>query len=190
MKTIIFNEVEYRLVYLVFEDNTKIRVTIYKDNYNIPYVVDEIKDTETITVLENDEVIAQYNDFSKLVAIQIYDNYPIDGERTDTVISIELVNADLQAQIDDLNDSVATQQNAIDDLTNSIEEITPYTETKTAYIGDESVTFNDVPEGNLSVFTKDSEGNEIEYSVTREDNRVVVTFSPLEYVTDVTISVQ
>lgn len=68
-----------------------------------------------------------------------------------------------------------------------ISEVTPYTETKTAYIGDTECVFTDVPQGNLSVYLADAQ---ISYSVTRESDRVTVDFlEPLEEVTTVTISI-
>jgi hypothetical protein len=75
----------------------------------------------------------------------------------------------------------------VDDTANKVVEITPYTQTKTAYIGDTEVTFTDVPLGNLSVFIEDSQ---IAYGVMRDSDRVTVDFiEPLEDVTTVTISI-
>ena len=65
----------------------------------------------------------------------------------------------------------------------------PYTATKTAYIGDSEVVFMDTPEGNLSVYIKDSEGNYPSYTVERISDRIRVSFEPVEYVTEVTISI-
>jgi hypothetical protein len=65
----------------------------------------------------------------------------------------------------------------------------PYTATKTAYIGDSEVVFPDAPEGNLSVYVKDSEGNYPSYTVERISDRIRVSFEPVEYVTEVTISI-
>lgn len=69
----------------------------------------------------------------------------------------------------------------------SITEITPYTETKTAYIGDTEIVFNNVPSGNLSIYGLLSRL----YRVERESDRVTITlFEPLEDVIEVTISIQ
>ena len=67
----------------------------------------------------------------------------------------------------------------------SVSDITPYTESKTAYIDDTEVVFTNVPAGNLSVFTS----NSISFQVARLDNSVAVRFDPLEEVTTITISV-
>ena len=70
----------------------------------------------------------------------------------------------------------------------NIGDITPYTETKEAYIDDTEITFKDIPEGDMTVFVSDPA---IEYSVTRENSYVTVVFTaPLEEVIEVTISVQ
>lgn len=66
----------------------------------------------------------------------------------------------------------------------SVSDVTPYTESKTAYIDDTEVIFENVPEGNISVFTEISAGYQ------RIDNVVrVFWIEPLEEVTTITISV-
>ena len=72
-----------------------------------------------------------------------------------------------------------------DDTSNKVEQITPTTYTKTAYIGDTEVTFADVPSGNLTVFTD----NLIAYSMAKDNDRVIVSFEPLTEVTTITISI-
>lgn len=67
----------------------------------------------------------------------------------------------------------------------SVSEITPYKETKTAYIEDTTLTFTNVPTGNLSVFSEVSE-----YNVNRDGETVIIDFAPLEEVTEFTIMVQ
>lgn len=72
----------------------------------------------------------------------------------------------------------------IDNLTNKrIDDITPYIETKTAYIGDTEVTFYTDVTGNLTVYFP------YEYTVERLTDRIIITFEPLEEVTDITISI-
>ncbi len=69
----------------------------------------------------------------------------------------------------------------------SILNITPYTETKTAYIGDTEISFDNVPSGNLSVFAD----NISEYRTDRVESTLNIDFiKPLEEVTEVTISIQ
>lgn len=71
----------------------------------------------------------------------------------------------------------------IDGVRQSVSEVTPYTETKTAYIYDTMVVFTKVPSGNLTVYFDKP------YTVEREADRVTVKFEPLEEVTTITISI-
>lgn len=65
----------------------------------------------------------------------------------------------------------------------SVANITPWTQTKKAYIDDTEVVFTDVPNGNLTVYCG------VAYSVARSATEVTVSFAPLEEVIDVTISI-
>lgn len=72
----------------------------------------------------------------------------------------------------------------IDNFTNKrIDDITPYTATKTAYIGDTEMTFFTEVTGNLTIYFP------YEYTVERLMDRIIITFEPLEEVTDITISI-
>lgn len=95
-----------------------------------------------------------------------------------------LQNAFLQSQR-----NAVPQTAKVDDTASKVVELTPYTESKTAYIGDTSVIFLDVPEGNLSVYVKDIDGNYPNYTVERSAEGVAVYFEALENVTEVTISI-
>ena len=64
-----------------------------------------------------------------------------------------------------------------------VSEVTPYTETKTAYIYDTMVVFTKVPSGNLTVYFDKP------YTVEREADRVTVKFEALKEVTPITISI-
>lgn len=70
-----------------------------------------------------------------------------------------------------------------DALMAKIDAITPYIETKRAYIGDTEVTFYDVPEGNVTVFFDKP------YTVEKIADRITLHFEELEEVTEITISV-
>lgn len=70
-----------------------------------------------------------------------------------------------------------------------VDAVTPYTETKTAYIGDTEVTFLTEEKGGLSVYAEDTEGNSPDYVVSRTGSTITVSFEPLEFVTTVTISI-
>lgn len=74
-----------------------------------------------------------------------------------------------------------------DDTANKVVALTPYIETKTAYIGDTEISFDNVPSGNLSVFAD----NINEYRTDRVGSTLNIDFiKPLEEVTEVTISIQ
>ena len=74
----------------------------------------------------------------------------------------------------------------IDQLGKQTEAITPWTASKTAYIDDTSITFYEVPTGNVTVYIGGYSGN---YTVNRVQDRLTVEFEPLEEVTEVTISI-
>ena len=77
-----------------------------------------------------------------------------------------------------------------DDTSNKVEQITPTTYTKTAYIGDTDVVFTDVVFGNLNVYINNSDGYYPDYKVSRNNDRITIVFdAPLLYVTTVTISI-
>ena len=65
----------------------------------------------------------------------------------------------------------------------SVSDVTPYKETKTAYIGDTEVTFYNVPEGNVTVFFDKP------YTMEKVADRITLHFEELEEVTEITISV-
>lgn len=72
----------------------------------------------------------------------------------------------------------------IDMLGRDVESVTPYKQTKTAYIDDTSITFTEVPEGNMSIFCP------VDYTVERVSNTVTVSFEPLKEVIEITIMIQ
>lgn len=71
----------------------------------------------------------------------------------------------------------------IDQLGKQVETVTPYKATKTAYIGDTEITFFTEVTGNLTIYFP------YEYTVERLTDRIIITFEPLEEVTDITISI-
>ena len=98
----------------------------------------------------------------------------------------------LNARLDNLQQSfIQAQKNQVpitaktDDTANKVVIITPYTETKTAYIDDTDIVFIAEAKGNLTVYLSE----EIPYTVERDANKITVSFEPLEQVTEVTISI-
>lgn len=64
-----------------------------------------------------------------------------------------------------------------------VSDITPYTETKKAYIDDTELVFENVPSGNLTVYFDKS------FNLEREGNKVTLHFEALEEITEITISI-
>lgn len=68
-----------------------------------------------------------------------------------------------------------------------VEESSPFSASKTAYIMDTEVVFDNVPDGGVSALLSNPQ---IAHTVTRSGSRVVVSFEPLEEVTKITILVR
>ena len=132
---------------------------------------------------DNDELQGVYNGI-KFLALSIIMN-------ENSYISIEFERSnelrDLQEQIFNTDNKVDAQGETLNNLSERVSEITPYTDTKTAYIDDTEVVFNGVPDGALLVSF--SNGN-TSYSTSREDGVLTVVFAPFDEVVEVTITVQ
>lgn len=96
----------------------------------------------------------------------------------------------LKNQISDLQDTVrklakgnTEEVSKRESTTAQVDSLTPYTETKTAYIGDTEVVFENVPIGNLSVYGIPH------YHATWLTKDLLIDFDALEEVTEVTISI-
>ena len=78
-----------------------------------------------------------------------------------------------------------------DDTSNKVEQITPTTYTKTAYIGDTDVVFENVPQGNITVIAESENGYHPYYTeLKRENDRVRIRYVvPFESVTKITLSI-
>lgn len=90
-----------------------------------------------------------------------------------------LVNALIKA----INNTKFYTDADIEGVRQSVSEVTPYTDTKTAYIDDTEVVFTNVPEGNLTIYFSKP------YTVVRDEDRLVIKFEALEEVTPITISI-
>ena len=69
----------------------------------------------------------------------------------------------------------------------NVSEVTPYTETKTAYFNESEKTFYKVPTGNITVLFDNYNG---EYTVSKVVDRVTVKFDTLKDKTNITIEVK
>lgn len=96
-----------------------------------------------------------------------------------------MVNMLNQAYIQSQSNQVPITEK-VDDSANKIVGLTPYTETKIGYYGETEKTFYDVPEGNVTVFFDNYNGD---YVATRNANNLTVTFFMLTTQTNITISI-
>ena len=101
---------------------------------------------------------------------------------------------DLEERVDALYNSILQMQQNLnpvtekaDDTAIKVEQITPYTDTKTAYFNEKEKTFYNVPSGNVTVLFDNYNGN---YSVSRVADRVTVSFDTLTEQTNITISIK
>ena len=92
-----------------------------------------------------------------------------------------------EASLLQMAENLVPQTAKIDDTSNKVEQITPYTETKTAYYGEKEKTFYNIPDGNITVLFDNYNGS---YSVSRTVDRVTVSFDTLSDATNITISVK
>ena len=95
----------------------------------------------------------------------------------------KLVNA-LSKKIDD---NKFYQQADIDGARQNINEITPYTETKIGYYGETYKTFYDVPDGKVTVYFDNYQGDCV---INRSSKNIMVSFEALTVQTNITISIQ
>lgn len=99
--------------------------------------------------------------------------------------------AQLEQIVLQLSRNIPSIVSDVDDTSNKVTQITPYTASKTAYIGDYQVLFENTPQGILTVSAVDSEGGFPAYVLEREGGTISVHFdNPLDYVTTVSISIQ
>jgi hypothetical protein len=75
----------------------------------------------------------------------------------------------------------------VDSTANAVDFLTPYKDTAKAYFNETEKIFYNVPEGNLSVFFTNYNGD---YSTSRVNDRVTISFDALTEATDITIMVQ
>ena len=73
----------------------------------------------------------------------------------------------------------------------NVDKITPYTESKTAYIDDEYVMFDIAKDGNISVYMVDGDGQNVPCMFERMANEQIrVSFAKRDSLATVTISIQ
>jgi hypothetical protein len=130
MKTIVFGKNEYDLV-SIDADSQKLCAVVQKENHTMDSIIKAVDGVESIVVYEDGEQIAVYNGYSKLfVAYYLKENDTVSVELSNTDIESQINNlsdsvTELNAVVDGLEDSQATQDLAIEDLAEAIDELTP-----------------------------------------------------------------
>lgn len=94
--------------------------------------------------------------------------------------------ANLQQTVIQMGKNTAPFESKAESAASAVETLTPYKETKTAYIGDTSCTFTDIPDGLVSIYLNGMRY----YDFGVSNHSITVEFLPREEVTEVTISIQ
>lgn len=152
----------------------------------------EINESGFIFYDDDDKVIRDYSDYT----YHYEDNsYSVEKDEieypsgSDAPLSISPLTR-IENSIGNLQSAIGNVQGQVSELNNEVVDITPYVETKTAYIDDTELVFEDVKQGTVSVNAIDRDSISIDVSYERDGNKIIISFEPLEQVTDITISVQ
>lgn len=78
----------------------------------------------------------------------------------------------------------------INSVSNRVSNITPYEESKKAYIGDTEVSFNKVKDGMINASVITESGNSMPITMEITDKEIKVKFDELNEVATVKISIQ
>lgn len=116
MKTIKFNNKEFKLPHNVVVEGTAIRAEVLKEDYTLPEIMPLISGVEEIQVLEEEKVIEIFTGYTDVTCLQVFNDYPVDYEVKGSVISIRLSNPGIHNQITNLEAQVQAQETAIADL--------------------------------------------------------------------------
>lgn len=142
---------------------------LYVDSDNKVRAVNSTTDTSLMELIINDKN-NPFKDWS-VAKICCYKVTVLDGEVTGYTPYVSSSLLDM-----------------VDKLGLRIDNVTPFTETKTAYIEDTEIVFENVPGGSLLVDVQSED--DPEYSIKRTGDKVIVSFAaPLECVTKVTITI-
>ncbi len=102
----------------------------------------------------------------------------------------------LKTELDSLREAFLQSQmnqvsvtNKADNAANAVEQITPTTYTKTAYIGDTEVIFDNIPSGQITVHAEDSEGHFPIFDMDKNGSTLTIYFEPLQNVAVFTVSI-
>lgn len=135
-----------------------------------------------LVVDDNNKTVVDYSDFTHL--------YRNDGDCKEyTAVNEQIIptecfkNGAPPSPYDDLSRRISAVNSKVD-------SITPYTESKTAYIDDTEVFFDIAKDGNISVFMVDGEGQNVPHTFEQINGQIKVSFEKRESLATVTISIQ
>ena len=107
MRTVKFNSTEYTLVDHENVLSSSFQATILKEDYSVEDITEEATGAEEIKVYDGDTLLGVYDGYVDRIAISLYTAKDAD------VVSVELQNADVMAQLDSLTASVEAQATVI-----------------------------------------------------------------------------
>lgn len=139
-----FGEHIYNLVHDVVADAVNFRAEILKEDNNMADVAVAVSGVSQINVTDDEgSIIKVYSGYVNLITLSLYKNYPV-GAETDTVISIELQNSNLQDQINALYSQVETQGAEIADIEEAVDDLAESQETQDLAIEDLAEAVSDL----------------------------------------------
>jgi hypothetical protein len=159
------------------------KFTTQGSNEGIRVISDAPKAKSGFVIVDDDDnVIFDRSDYTNLY-------YEGDGFKEYTVVAEGTVPVQCYANGTPASpyDQLSRRISAVNQRVNSI---TPYTETKTAYIDDTEVVFNIPKDGNISVFMVDGEGQNVPHTFEQVNGQIVVSFDKRDSLATVTISIQ
>ena len=137
MQSIKFHTAEYEVV--TFNVSTiRFQVTLKKGDATIDSIVADTEDANNITIIEDGETKGVYTGYTNRIAISIYDN---DN------ISVELKNADLESQINALENSIAAVQSDVSSQSATITDLVDSQATQDLAIEDLGDAVSELSEG-------------------------------------------
>jgi len=182
--------------YIKFNDSEETyegSIMPFKTQHGIPAIMigtqEEIPINESgfMVYSDNDEVLGDFSDYSNHYDGNAYSVEQDEIEYGSGVTELPPSSPNvLSGIVNTLSLLTAqTSKNSSD-----IEDITPYVETKTAYIDDTEIVFENERQGNILISAIDSDGNSVETLNRREDDTIIVNFEPLQSITQVTLTIQ
>lgn len=137
MQSIKFHTAEYEVVGVNISA-VRFQVTLKKGDATIDSIVTDTENANTITIIEDGETKGVYTGYTDRIAISIYN---------DDNISVELKNADLESQIAALENSVAAIQSDVSSHSATINDIVDSQATQDLAIEDLGDAVSELSEG-------------------------------------------